>query len=48
MVIETDFSNLDIDGVTMRTSNLPPCIFISKDIPADRQRFTLAHELGHK
>lgn len=36
-----------IDGVTMRMPDLPPCIFLNKDSPADRMRFSLAHELGH-
>lgn len=36
-----------IDGVTMHVRDLPPCIFLNKNIPADRARFSLAHELGH-
>lgn len=36
-----------IDGVTMRLPDLPPCIFLNKASPADRMRFSLAHELGH-
>jgi Zn-dependent peptidase ImmA (M78 family) len=31
----------------MRMADLPPCIFLNKDSPADRMRFSLAHELGH-
>ena len=36
-----------IDGVTMRVRDLPPCIFLNRDSPPDRMRFSLAHELGH-
>ncbi len=47
IVIYCNMSDTDIDGVTMRISDLPPCIFINQNRPADRMRFTLAHELGH-
>lgn len=36
-----------IDGVTMKVRDLPPCIFLNSNVPADRMRFSLAHELGH-
>jgi len=36
-----------IDGVTMMTPDLPPCIFLNASSPADRQRASLAHEIGH-
>jgi Zn-dependent peptidase ImmA (M78 family) len=36
-----------IDGVTMRTPDLPPCIFLNRSVTADRMRFSLAHELAH-
>lgn len=43
------WSNLDtgIDGVTMRVRDLPVCVFLNRNAPADRMRFSLAHELGH-
>lgn len=47
MVFLCDFDNLSVDGVTIRPSDLPPCIFLNKNLPGCRQRFTLAHELGH-
>lgn len=47
MVFLCDFDDLAVDGVTMRDPNLPPCIFLNKNLPGCRQRFTLAHELGH-
>lgn len=36
-----------LDGLTIRTNDLPPCVFLNRRAPADRMRFTLAHELGH-
>ncbi|MDQ8953464.1 ImmA/IrrE family metallo-endopeptidase [Acinetobacter rudis] len=47
MVFLCDFDDLSVDGVTMRPPDLPPCIFLNKSLPGCRQRFTLAHELGH-
>jgi Zn-dependent peptidase ImmA (M78 family)/transcriptional regulator with XRE-family HTH domain len=36
-----------IDGVTLKVRDLPPCIFLNKNVPPDRMRASLAHELGH-
>ncbi len=36
-----------VDGITMTVRDLPPCIFLNKNAPPDRMRFSLAHELGH-
>lgn len=47
VVFFTDFSGVDIDGLTIAPPELPPCVFVNSKRPADRQRFTLAHELGH-
>ncbi len=47
LVILCDFGGVSIDGMTMAVPDLPPCIFINKDQPSDRMRFSLAHELGH-
>jgi Zn-dependent peptidase ImmA (M78 family)/transcriptional regulator with XRE-family HTH domain len=41
------FKGANIDGVTLNIPGLAPCIFLNEDSPADRMRFTLAHELGH-
>jgi Zn-dependent peptidase ImmA (M78 family)/transcriptional regulator with XRE-family HTH domain len=46
LVIPCEFDPL-IDGVAMRVRDLPPCVFINRRAPADRTRFSLAHELGH-
>ena len=35
------------DGLTMFTMNQAPVIWINRNIPNDRKRFSLAHELGH-
>lgn len=36
------------DAMIMRSlDGAPPIVFINKDTPPDRYRFTLAHELGH-
>lgn len=46
-VVHVDLPDSAMDGVTLRTPDIPPCIFINANQPADRMRFTLAHELGH-
>jgi Zn-dependent peptidase ImmA (M78 family)/DNA-binding XRE family transcriptional regulator len=47
LIIKCDMSGAKIDGVSYQISGLPPIVFLNSDIPADRERFTLAHELGH-
>jgi Zn-dependent peptidase ImmA (M78 family)/transcriptional regulator with XRE-family HTH domain len=46
-VIHMTLPDAAMAGVTMRLPDLPPCIFLNSTLPADRMRFTLAHELGH-
>lgn len=46
VVFECDFENA-VDGVSQRPRNLPATIYMNTRMPVDRQRFTLAHELGH-
>jgi Zn-dependent peptidase ImmA (M78 family)/transcriptional regulator with XRE-family HTH domain len=41
------FGGASVSGVTFRVSGLPPLILLNAFHPADRMRFTLAHELGH-
>jgi transcriptional regulator with XRE-family HTH domain len=41
------FNYTDIDGVSLRSQDHPPCIFLNQNKPADRMRFSLAHEIGH-
>ncbi len=47
IVIKYDFGTLSVDGITINYPGIPPCIFLNQNQPADRQRFSLAHELGH-
>ena len=47
VVVHCDFAALSVDGVTVSASGMPPCIFLNRNQPADRQRYSLAHELGH-
>ena len=36
-----------IDAMSFRVANGEPCVVVRADVPGDRQRFSLAHELGH-
>ncbi len=47
LVVMCHFQNIPIYGMSYRIPDLPPCIFLNENQPADRMRFTLAHELGH-
>jgi len=47
IVVHCDFAALKVDGFTVQIPDMPPCIFLNRNQPADRQRFSLAHELGH-
>jgi Zn-dependent peptidase ImmA (M78 family)/DNA-binding XRE family transcriptional regulator len=41
------FGVSEFDAVVQQIPMMPPIIFYNEDAPADRLRFTLAHELGH-
>ncbi len=47
IVMPCDFGTRSIDATSLRLTEMPPLIFINFDIPGDRWRFTLCHELGH-
>ncbi|MBL0308797.1 MAG: ImmA/IrrE family metallo-endopeptidase [Bacteroidetes bacterium] len=47
IIIQLDFDTDKIDGRTIVTDTGHPIIFINKNASGDRQRLTLAHELGH-
>lgn len=47
IVVPCDFGSRAMDATSLLLTDMPPMIFISKTIPGDRWRFTLAHELGH-
>jgi len=43
----SDFGGASISGMTFRIPGQPPLVLLNQSHPADRLRFTLAHELGH-
>lgn len=47
LIVHCDMDETKIDGVSYRIVGLPPIIFLNKNQPADRMRFSLAHEIGH-
>lgn len=47
LVVQCDLDEAKIDGVSYRIPGLPPLIFLNRRQPADRMRFSLAHEIGH-
>ncbi|WP_336758553.1 XRE family transcriptional regulator [Aeromonas hydrophila] len=47
IIVECDMDDAGLSGVSYHIHGLPPLIFINKNQPMDRYRFTLAHELGH-
>lgn len=47
LVIKCDFGTPKIDALSQYIPGLPPMFFINKNIPGDRLRFSLAHEVGH-
>ena len=47
IVVHSTLGGSAVDGVTFRAPGLPPLVVLNIEQPADRMRFTLAHELGH-
>lgn len=47
VVVHSTMGGAAVSGVTFATPGMPPMIVLNLDQPADRMRFTLAHELGH-
>lgn len=47
IVIPIRFNTNLMDGLSFRSEGLPPLIFLNRDMPGDRWRFSLAHELAH-
>ncbi|KAB2967527.1 XRE family transcriptional regulator [Zoogloea sp.] len=47
IVVPCDFGTRDFSGVSTWTTDGVHLVFINKNMPGDRMRFTLAHELGH-
>jgi len=47
IVFRCDFGSTKIDAMSQWVQGLPPMFFVNQDIPCDRMRWTLAHEVGH-
>lgn len=47
IVLLCDFGTSHLDAISFRSPGLPPLFFMNRNVPGDRYRFTLAHELGH-
>jgi Zn-dependent peptidase ImmA (M78 family)/DNA-binding XRE family transcriptional regulator len=47
MVFKVSFGTLKIDALSQWAPGSPPIIFVNSEIPADRARHSIAHELGH-
>ena len=47
VIFEYDLGTRQIDGFSHRSDKMPPMFFLNKNVPPDRWRWTLAHELGH-
>jgi len=47
VVIPCDFQTRAMDATSLRLAEMPPLVFMNDQLPGDRWRYTLAHELGH-
>lgn len=47
VVVHSNLGGSEVSGVTFSVPGMPPLIVLNQNQPADRLRFTLAHELGH-
>ncbi|WP_158561265.1 ImmA/IrrE family metallo-endopeptidase [Emticicia sp. C21] len=47
IVIRFDFNTDKIDGLSLFTVKNQPIIYVNSQLPSDKERLTLAHELGH-
>jgi Zn-dependent peptidase ImmA (M78 family)/transcriptional regulator with XRE-family HTH domain len=47
IVVSARFGTNLLDGISLRSDGLPPLFFMNREMPGDRFRFSLAHELGH-
>jgi Zn-dependent peptidase ImmA (M78 family)/transcriptional regulator with XRE-family HTH domain len=47
IIIKVDFGTRQIDAVSQWIPGKPPMFFVNRDLPGDRLRLSLAHELGH-
>ncbi|CDV96340.1 DNA-binding helix-turn-helix protein [Desulfitobacterium hafniense] len=47
IIIPFEFGTPKIDAMSLPAPGMPPLFFVNPNSPADRLRFTLAHELAH-
>ena len=47
LIVPCDFKCEYMDATSLNLNNSMPMVFINKNMPGDRWRHTLAHELGH-
>jgi len=47
IVFRCSFGTTKIDAMSQWLPSLPPMFFVNQEIPCDRMRWTLAHEVGH-
>jgi len=47
VIFKFPFGTTDIDAMSLWPQDCPPLFFLNSQAPADRIRFSLAHELGH-
>lgn len=47
LVAHSRLGGTNVSGVTFRAPGMPPLIVLNSEQPADRMRYTLAHEVGH-
>ena len=47
VVAHSSLFGVEVSGVTFAPPGLPPLIVLKRDHPADRLRYTLAHEIAH-
>jgi Zn-dependent peptidase ImmA (M78 family)/DNA-binding XRE family transcriptional regulator len=50
LVFRCPFGTDKVDGISqwpLDSDHVPPVLFVRDDIPGDRQRWTLCHEIGH-
>lgn len=47
IVIKCPFATRKMDAAHLWLPGLPPLFFVNRDLPGDRLRFTLMHEVGH-
>lgn len=47
LVFRIPFGTRDVDAISQWPDDCPPLFFVNSQAPADRCRFSLAHEVGH-